>query len=78
MGTGEKYTFGVALSSRRCYTIGVMTETKTDRDDHGKYTHALERMCKCGHAKGEHDAVLPYPLEDADCPRFRLDRKAGR
>jgi hypothetical protein len=49
--------------------------TTTERDEqNGQYTHALERVCRCGHRKGLHDAVKPWPYEEADCEGFKPAR----
>lgn len=48
-----------------------MNKTKQGREADGTFNHNLNRTCRCGKTKGDHDAARPYPLEEADCPGFR-------
>lgn len=54
-----------APSSPRQLEFGwsVDTPTKT-RNAEGQYNHGLDKVCVCGHRKGEHDAERPYSQED--------------
>jgi hypothetical protein len=52
------------------------------RDDRGRYADANERLCKCGHSKGEHVAgggdCIVHELEDVprcDCEKYRRAKK---
>jgi hypothetical protein len=38
--------------------------TTDKRDADGRYNHSLDRVCVCGHRKGEHLAARPYPMPD--------------
>ncbi len=60
-----------------CYYLG-MTNAKTsevvlaEREENGQYSHGNDRMCRCGHRKGEHDAHAPFGQCDPfDCAGFK-------
>lgn len=64
-----------------------MSKADARRDDRGLYTHAMERVCRCGRTKGQHLAMPPYecPARGVDgddglpeCDGFRAVRKPRR
>lgn len=44
-----------------------MTTTNTNRSTDGRYAHRDDRICKCGHAAGEHTAVRITKTKDQPC-----------
>ena len=61
---------------RRALSEGMNNTTETReqvRQDDGKFGHGLDRLCKCGNRKGQHDAERPFPMGEGPikCDRFR-------
>ena len=51
------------------------TDDTTERARDGRYTHALDRVCGCGHRKGQHTAISPHDCCECECEKFKAVRK---
>lgn len=38
------------------------SNTKQLRQSNGQFGHGLDKVCRCGRRKGQHDAVRPFPI----------------
>jgi len=53
-----------------------MKTTAERNRKNGRYEENLDRVCKCGHRKGEHLAEYPYPQDDGfQCEGFKAAKK---